>query len=457
MRTNIKNHVPAPRTHEGAVAKRISAEDQLRRSVMACLLWEGNFYEDGQDIAARIKDLVGKVNPTVVNNMAIEARTDMKLRHAPLLLARELARLENGRHLLGSLLPAIIQRADELAEFVSIYWKEGKQPLANSVKRGLAEAFRKFDEYSLAKYNRDSAVKLRDVLFLCHAKPENKAQEKLWKRLVNGTLATPDTWEVALSATKGESKKEAWERLLREGKMAPLAFIRNLRNFENEGVDRKLVRQTFATMKVDRLLPYNFVTAARFCPQYEPELEVAMMKCMEGKPKLAGKTVLLVDVSGSMSSPLSGKSETTCLDAAAGLAILAREVCEEVEIYTFCTTVEKVPARRGFALRDAVGKPRGGTDITRAVEAANRAGYDRLIVFTDEQSGSYYPVPDPIHNGYMVNISTNQNGIGYKTWTHVDGFSEHILKYIYECEQPVRLVKTRTPVTAKAKKTRKKK
>ena len=63
-------------------------------------------------------------------------------------------------------LTRVIQRADELTEFVAIYWSEGKLPLSAQVKKGLAAAFRKFDAYALAKYNRENPVKLRDVLFL---------------------------------------------------------------------------------------------------------------------------------------------------------------------------------------------------------------------------------------------------------------------------------------------------
>jgi hypothetical protein len=44
------------RTYEGAPARLISAEMQLRRSVLACLLWETRFYEDGVEIAFRIAD-----------------------------------------------------------------------------------------------------------------------------------------------------------------------------------------------------------------------------------------------------------------------------------------------------------------------------------------------------------------------------------------------------------------
>src|SRR6185369_8318585 len=209
-------------THEGAPAKHISAEQELRRSVLACLLWENQFYEDGVEIAGRIKELVPKVAPEKVAALAVEARTAIKLRHAPLLLVREMARLASHRALVAETLERVIQRADELSEFVALYWSDGRAPLSAQVKKGLAAAFPKFDEYALAKYNRDSPVKLRDVLFLSHAKPRDEAQAELWKRLVEGELATPDTWEVALSG--GADKSRAWERLLAERKLGALAL-----------------------------------------------------------------------------------------------------------------------------------------------------------------------------------------------------------------------------------------
>ena len=76
----LSNFIPGLRTHEGAPAKPIDVELQLRRSVLACLLWESQFYEDGVEIAGRIRELVPKVEPEKVASLAIEARTKMKLR-----------------------------------------------------------------------------------------------------------------------------------------------------------------------------------------------------------------------------------------------------------------------------------------------------------------------------------------------------------------------------------------
>jgi len=86
---NTLNLNSATRTHEGGRARNISTEAQLRRSVLACLLWEQQFYEDGVEIAGRIAELVPKVAAEKVAALAAEARESMKLRHAPLLLVRE--------------------------------------------------------------------------------------------------------------------------------------------------------------------------------------------------------------------------------------------------------------------------------------------------------------------------------------------------------------------------------
>jgi 60 kDa SS-A/Ro ribonucleoprotein len=58
------------------------------------------------------------------------------------------------------------------------------------VKKGLAAAFPKFDEHALAKYDRGGPIKLRDVLFLSHAKPHDEAQAAVWKKLIWGRLAS---------------------------------------------------------------------------------------------------------------------------------------------------------------------------------------------------------------------------------------------------------------------------
>jgi len=435
-RLNTLNLNATPRTHEGAPARHISPEMQLRRSVLACLLWESQFYEDGVEIAGRIAELVPKVAAEKVAALAVEAREQSKLRHVPLLLVREMARHKTHRAAVSDTLARVIQRADELAEFVAVYWKDGRVPLSGQVKKGLAAAFPKFDEYQLAKYDRGGPIKLRDVLFLCHAKPRDEAQAAVWKRLIWGRLTTPDTWEVALSS--GADKREAWERLLREQKLGALALLRNLRNMREAGVDEPLVLNALREMSAARVLPFRFLAAARHAPRWEEALEQAMLKSLASTDKLPRKTIALVDVSGSMTAPLSRRSEMQRTDAAYGLAVLLREVGREVAVFSFSDSLVEVPARRGFALRDAIdtSQRHNGTYLGKAVEELNRREkYDRLIVVTDEQA--HDTVPAPHGKGYVINVASYKNGVGYGKWTHIDGWSESVIEYIRALERMV--------------------
>lgn len=439
---NVKNKAEAVFTHEGVKGVSFDAEKQLRRALMNCLLWEDQFYEDGVSIAERIKTLVGKVKPEVAAALAVTARNEMKLRHAPLLVVREMARIDTHKHLVAETLERVIQRADELSEFLAIYWagslglneQRKKQPLSAQVKKGLAKAFTKFDAYQLAKYNRDAAVKLKDVLFMTYAKPKDEAQALLWKQLIDGTLASPDTWEVELSA--GKDKKETFTRLLSEKKLGALALLRNLRNMEQAGVDRDLVRNTLSEVNVSRVFPYRFLTAANYAPSFEDVLEKAMFKAIEGTERLSGRTALLIDISGSMAAKLSGKSEVTRMDAAAGLAVLAREICDDVAIFSFDTSCREIKPRRGFALKEAILKSGGGgTMLGAAIDYASKKGkYDRMIVITDEQSHDRVEAIKGT-KCYMINVASYQNGVGYGPWTRLDGFSESVIRWIVETEK----------------------
>ena len=433
------NKIVRALTHEGARAKRFTPEMELKRALMNCLLWEDQFYEDGIAIAERIKALVPKVHPARVAALAIDAREVMKLRHAPLLVVREMARHEKHRALVADTLAQVIQRPDEMTELLAIYWADAlgpqqqrkRQPVSAQIKKGLARALTKFDAYQLAKYDRDGAVRIKDVLFLVHAKPRDADQAKVWKQLVDGELSSPDTWEVSLSS--GKDKRETFERLIAENRLGGLALLRNLRLMQKAEVPRQTIADAIEAMRTDRILPYRFITAARYAPDFEPELESAMLKSLKGYVRLAGRTRLLIDVSGSMFAALSAQSEMTRVEAACGLAILAREVCDEVEIFTFSQDVVKVPPRRGFALRDAIinSQPHGSTYLGKAVTEIDRKG-DRLIVFTDEQS--HDKVPDPKGRGTMVNVASYQHGVGHGAWTRVNGFSEAVIAWVAASE-----------------------
>lgn len=431
---------PARRTHQGAPAANINAKQELRRSVMACMLWEDEFYEDGNEIAARIRKLVAQAKPQDVAAIAVEARSKMNLRHVPLLLVRELARdskrLEGAKLNLAAVIAEVIQRPDELTELIAIYQKDGKnQPLAAQVKKGLALALDKFTEETLAKYDRDGAVKLRDVLRIVHPKP-SRGKAAMYGRIVKRTLKRGMTWEEELS--KGKDKKKTWMKLLKNEALGGLALLRNLRNMTEAEVDEKKVKDALGSMSTRRILPFRFIAAARFAPQFEAEIEAAMFRSLAERSQLIGPTAILVDVSGSMDQPLSAKSDMRRVDAACGLAMVIREICPAVEIYTFSQKPVRVPSRRGFALRDAIvnSQPHGNTFLGSAVEMLRELKLTRNIIITDEQSHDAVR-PLTVGKNYIINVASARNGIGYAPWVHIDGWSDAVIDYIqaYEREE----------------------
>ena len=428
------------RTHEGAPAvPALSAEKMLRRSVLSCLLWEREFYEDGAEIAGRIVETARKVAPGKLAAIAVEAREAFNLRHVPLLLLDVLCEVGKGSSLVGDTVARVIQRADEPAELLSIFWShtpngQKRKMIPAQMRKGLAKAFRKFAEYHLAKYaGAGDKVTLRDALRMARPTPLSAEQSALWRRVTTRTLATPDTWETELSA--GKDKRAVFERLILERKLGYFALLRNLRNMAQANVDPDLVKAAILARKggAERVLPFRYVAAARAAPMFERELDAALEAAVAEMPVLSGKTLVLVDVSVSMDWALSSKSGMKRIDAGAALAAMIPS--DDLRLFTFSTHVVEVPPRRGMAGVDAIvrSQQHGGTDLGRAVEKMNGIKHDRLIVITDEQSQT--AVPDPVcGKAYMINVASAKNGIGYGRWTHIDGFSEAVLRFIAEME-----------------------
>jgi hypothetical protein len=389
----------------------------------------------------------------------IQSRTrrDQHLRHAPLwLINAAISHPAKGdRAKLVDSIDQVCQRADDMGELLSQYWDGGKKkPLAAVLKRGLAKAFPKFDEYRLAKYAKRGAIRLRDVMFLVHPKPRDEAQAKLWKQLAADTMDAPDTWEVAL--TRGEDKNTAFTRLLNDNMLLGMATLRNVRNMKDAGVDKKLVGDALLKQAgKSGILPFQYVSAARACPAWEDIIEAAMLASMQAMPKLPGKTLLVIDTSGSMNANLSAKSTLNRLDAAGAFAALAAEICEEPIIYATAgndynrthKTIRIPSSRRGFGLIDYVcGKfgaltaqiGGGGIFLKQAMDFiendCNETGIDRVIVFTDEQDCDTSNAGSPAQakllgkNNYIMNVATYKNGIAYS------GFSEKLFRYIAAAE-----------------------
>lgn len=207
-----------------------------------------------------------------------------------------------------------------------------------------------------------------------------------------------------------------------------------------EDVPVNLITDALKVANYNKVLPFRFIAAAKNCAALEPYLEEPMLRCMKEMPKLERSTVLLVDVSGSMMYKISSKSDLQRIDAACGLAILARGICDDIRVFKFNQDVREVPARSGFALRDAIGVANGNTDLRLAIEYVTTLNPYRVIVITDEQSATSLQVKENNIKFYIINVSCEQHGVmtdktgKYGTWVRINGWSEAVFNYIQRLE-----------------------
>lgn len=467
----------------GNQVRELSAYEKLQRTVMSCLLWEDTFYEDGKSVTERVMEYMKDVTPEQARDVLYQAKEVNKLRHMPLYLLLNMSK--NG-YLSSEDVRKTMTRVDDMSELLSMYWSLpwGKDPVTGkpilnshtvpkNIVKGIQGAMPKFDEYQLAKYRGDRYdVSLKTVFKMTHPKPANAEQEALWGRVISGTLATPDTWEVGLTNCHTEAEKKAfWERMLTEktekgyNKLGALALLRNLRNMQSVHVSDDLIRQALRDSSMARILPFQLVTAARYAPSLEDVLEEKLFESLNSMDKMPGDTLILLDTSGSMYDRLSDKGETTRQDVAAAMGAVIKGTCEKSRVFTFNNSLYEVPsARTGFALIDCVRHAPGGS--TAVIDCTNQAieifrkdhnKYpDRVIVVTDEQTNSdgtssrcgWYawsdkPAPRLAKlpkscNGYIINVGTYEKGVGYEnasSYTHINGWSEGVIKFITEYEK----------------------
>lgn len=433
---NTNRLTPVVTTFEGGAGVKFSKEKELHRAVLTSLLWEDNYYESGVKIADRIKQLVTEVSPAKALAIALEAKLNARLRHVPLFVAREVMRNPQARVLAGSALETMVTRPDDMTEFVAMYWKDGKQPLAAQAKKALANAFNKFDAYQIAKYKKEGKeISLVDVLRLVHAKPATKAQADALGKLTKGQLKNTKTWEAKLSS--GQDKKQVFESMTKEKTLGGMATLRNLRNMTQAGMSKKDIEAAIANIETKKLLPKDVIMAYVTNPSYAKALDTLFFKLFDKDKKYSGATAIHIDCSGSMDARLSGKSEMTYKNAATALAMIAQEMFDDVDIYAFGTDSVQLPSIRGFGLFEATRQPdiKGyGTNVGLSVQKAfNKRKYDRVIVITDEQGHDRLVLPQGV-KGYMINCAAHAVGIGYGNWTRIDGWSDAVLDYIVEAE-----------------------
>ena len=180
-------------------------------SILLTSFVSNQFYRSENETLDKVIELMSKVDPLFAAKTAVYARTKYGMRSISHVVAAELVKLVKGQDWTKRFVAKVVYRPDDMSEILAYYLNKYKKPIPNSLKKGLALAFNKFDEYQLAKYRGDGqAVSLIDIINLVRPKPSNSNSEAL-KKLVEGTLRSTGTWETKMTELGKQAKKEGVE------------------------------------------------------------------------------------------------------------------------------------------------------------------------------------------------------------------------------------------------------
>lgn len=391
----------------GYVAYPMKEKEHLVTAVLTTMFGEPKYYGSTDNEIVRLATQCAAKDPEFLCKLACYARNEGNMRSVSHVLVAVIA--HEAREFTRSAIRNTVVRPDDITEIMACYEAMYGKPFPNAMKREIAEVIQKFDEYQLAKYNgRGKSISLRDVIRITHPAPKDKETEALFGKVLSDTLETPYTWETELSA-RGNTR-EVWNELISSGSLGYMAILRNLRNIIMSGADVEPALKVIADperVRKSRQLPFRFFSAYRelsaaglVTAEVHRALEAALSYSVDNIETLKGRTLIAVDVSGSMTWRVSAHSKVRSCDIAALLGAMASRICEDAEVCFFDTSYRM--ARYGkydSILENALKHTSagGGTDLSLPMKYAledDRARtlhpFDRVIYLSDNECNSSY-------------------------------------------------------------------
>lgn len=357
------------------------------------------------------------------------------------------ADIDNKQGLARQLAKAGIRRADEPGEALAYWISKYGRPIPKPIKRAIADKARElYTEWTLLRYDTAThGFRFGDVIELTRPNPRPGFQSDLFRHAierrhnrsngipenlttlhknsllreeVSGVLGMPEpgillnpqvlreagmAWEDVLSLAGNKlPKKDLWEALIPT--MGYMALLRNLRNFDQAGVADKAAEYVAGRLADpdqvarSRQLPMRFLSAYRNVPslRWSWPLEQALNHCLASIPVLSGRTLILVDTSGSMRNLFTSRSELARWDVASLFGITFGLRAADATVVSFSSSSKVFPIFDGGSVlsswkrwRDNGFNLNSGTDTVLALRR-HFQGHDRVIIVTDEQASGGY-------------------------------------------------------------------
>jgi len=412
---------------EGAPAFLLTPKHKLAQLVSTSCIG-GTFYASAEDHLTELLALAAEVDPTFVGKAAIHARTRSRMKDAPAVLVAYLSKA--APDVFAAVFSRVVDDGRTLRTFVQILrsGQVGRKSLGSRPKRCVEAWLASRTDEQIFRASVGNDPSLADVVRMVHPKPETPSRSELYAWLIGrpydeAALPLPvarfEAWKRDRTAdvpdvpflmlTSEPLSPAAWATVARRASWQTLRM--NLNTFTRHGAfeaDPGLAEHVAGRLADrdevlrSRTYPYQVLAAWRALDLKAPAiladaLQTALEASLDNVPSIHGAVHVAVDVSGSMSSPVTGErgagtTSVTCRDVAALFASAILRKNPTAHVIPFHERVEAVRLNP----RDSVATnalvlaslPSGGTNCSAplALLNATRAHADVVIYLSDNQS-----------------------------------------------------------------------
>lgn len=434
--SRVRKASAKPDTVNKAGGTAFSLADEAALAQYACTgTFNDTFYSTGEAQMKEALALAQKVSPEFLAKTAVYAREKGFMKDMPAFLLAVLSTRDTD--LFKKAFPKVIDNGKMVRNFVQIMRSGavGRKSLGSAPKKAIRNWIAGRKDYQLFRDNIGDKPSLADVIKMVHPTPKDKSREALYAYLIDKKLTPEQKALLPDLVTQWESFKKDQSaaipdvdfRLLSSLSLTEKHWAKiaenaqwmmtrmNLNTFERHGVfkDEKLTKQIAARLSSKtevqkaRAFPYQllaaFVNADASVPTLvRNALQQAMEHAVENVPTHEGKVVIMVDVSGSMETSVTGTrsgstSKVSCRDVAALYASCILRKNPDAEVIVFDTTARRLKLNGFDSIMTNAQKincPGGGTNCAAPVALLNReqAKANLLIMISDNQSW--------MHQGY---------------------------------------------------------
>lgn len=432
--------------YEGAPSFVRNDEEALVR-VLTTGTFEPTFYASDVKLAQEALAIFAHfaaTDPHFLAQAILYARTEGLLRIAPITALVVLSASEDAdaKEMFRRIFPKVIQTPGDLQDFILLCRQKTLRGMGKSVTNAAGRWLADMSQYHAIKYGAESQeMSLRDIYRLTRPKLTGEANA-IARWIVKGEVA-PDSgltqilgyeafkkaarayrenptesgeqellsliaehrlpWEVVTSQVAGSTA--VWTAMIYQ--MPYMALLRNLNNAIKYGVIGQAAALDYICATLgdpervakSKQLPFRFVSALKAIEAQSGDgverlravLSDALEISFSNMPELGARVLVANDISGSMSSKPSSRSDMTMAEIAGIFAAAAFKKATEGKIVSFDTTAhprDVTKSQRLNEIAQAISGHGGGTSLSAPLEYAfaGKRVFDVAIFLTDSES-----------------------------------------------------------------------